>query len=136
MVKALSSNLAYLYTPAEVLAGDAGERAVFRLGGMVKQGSIERLTGSLESRFTVSDGDAELVVSYTGILPDLFRDNQSVIATGAMQGERFVATEVLAKHDETYMPRELAEKMEAAHTKHNVPDGASGPDDMKLPDAP
>lgn len=136
VVKALSSNLAYLYTPAEVLAGDAGERAVFRLGGMVKQGSIERLTGSLESRFTVSDGDAELVVSYTGILPDLFRDNQSVIATGAMQGERFVATEVLAKHDETYMPRELAEKMEAAHTKHNVPDGASGPDDMKLPDAP
>ena len=136
VVKALSSNLAYLYTPAEVLAGDAGERAVFRLGGMVKQGSIERLAGSLESRFTVSDGDAELVVSYTGILPDLFRDNQSVIATGAMQGERFVATEVLAKHDETYMPRELAEKMEAAHTKHNVPDGASGPDDMKLPDAP
>lgn len=136
VVKALSSNLAYLYTPAEVLAGDAGERAVFRLGGMVKQGSIERLTGSLESRFTVSDGDAELVVSYTGILPDLFRDNQSVIATGTMQGERFIATEVLAKHDETYMPRELAEKMEAAHTKHNVPDGANAPDDMKVPDAP
>ncbi len=128
VVKALSSNLAYLYTPAEVLGGDAGERAVFRLGGMVKAGSIERIPDSLESRFTVSDGDAELVVSYTGILPDLFRDNQSVIATGSMQDGRFVATEVLAKHDETYMPRELAEKMEAAHTKHNVPDAAQASD--------
>ncbi|TXH30329.1 MAG: cytochrome c maturation protein CcmE [Burkholderiaceae bacterium] len=125
VVKALSSNLAYLYTPAEVRAGQAGERAVFRLGGMVKEGSIERIADTLESRFTVSDGDAELVVSYTGILPDLFRDNQSVIATGSMQGDRFVATELLAKHDETYMPRELADKMEAAHTKQNVPDAGA-----------
>ena len=125
VVFALGTNLAYLYTPAEVLAGDAGKHARFRLGGMVKENSIVRVEGSLESRFTVSDGDAELVVEYTGILPDLFRENQAVIATGAMQGERFIATEVLAKHDETYMPREVAEKMQAAHDKHNVPENSA-----------
>lgn len=125
VVKALSSNLAYLYTPAEVRAGQAGERAVFRLGGMVKEGSIERIADTLESRFTVSDGDAELVVSYTGILPDLFRDNQSVIATGSMQGDRFVATEVLAKHDETYMPREVADTLKKQG--HWQPGGAGAP---------
>lgn len=124
---ALGTNLAYLYTPAEVLAGDAGERARFRLGGMVKEDSIVRVEGTLESRFTVTDGDAEMVVEYTGILPDLFRENQAVIATGSMQGERFVATEVLAKHDETYMPREVAEKMQAAHDKHNVADDKATP---------
>lgn len=122
VVLALGSNLAYLYTPAEVLAGETGDRARFRLGGMVKDGSIQRTEGTLDNRFTVSDGDAELVVEYTGILPDLFRENQAVIATGSMQDGRFVATEVLAKHDETYMPREVAEKMEAAHVKHNVDD--------------
>ena len=126
VVMALGSNLAYLYTPAEVLAGQAADRATFRLGGMVKEGSVQRVEGTLETRFVVSDGDAEMWVSYTGILPDLFRDSQSVIATGAMQGDLFVATEVLAKHDETYMPREVAEKMEAAHKKHNVADGADG----------
>lgn len=125
VVMALGSNLAYLYTPAEVLAGEASSRASFRLGGMVKEGSVERIEGTLETRFVVSDGDAEMLVSYTGILPDLFRDAQSVIATGSMQGDHFVATEVLAKHDETYMPREVAEKMEAAHKKHNVDDSAS-----------
>lgn len=122
VVLALGSNLAYLYTPAEVLAGETGDRARFRLGGMVKDGSIQRTEGTLDNRFTVSDGDAELVVEYSGILPDLFRENQAVIATGSMQDGRFVATEVLAKHDETYMPREVAEKMEAAHVKHNVDD--------------
>lgn len=124
---ALGTNLAYLYTPAEVLAGDAGDRARFRLGGMVKENSIERVEGTLDSRFTVTDGDAEMVVEYTGILPDLFRENQAVIATGSMQGDRFIATEVLAKHDETYMPREVAEKMQAAHDKHNVADEAAAP---------
>ncbi|MCX7557326.1 cytochrome c maturation protein CcmE [Xanthomonadaceae bacterium JHOS43] len=127
VVFALGTNLAYLYTPAEVFAGEAGERARFRLGGMVKEGSIERVQGTLENRFTVTDGDAEMVVEYTGILPDLFRENQAVIATGGMQGDRFVATEVLAKHDETYMPREVAEKMQAAHDKHNVPDTPATP---------
>ena len=126
VVMALGSNLAYLYTPVEILAGEATDRASFRLGGMVKDGSVERVEGTLETRFVVTDGDADMLVSYTGILPDLFRDAQSVIATGSMQNGHFVATEVLAKHDETYMPREVADKMEAAHKKHNVVDDESG----------
>ena len=118
---ALQRNVAYLYTPAEVLRGDAGAHARFRLGGMVEKGSFQRAAGSMEAHFRVTDGDAQLPVVYTGILPDLFRENQAVIATGSLQGGQFVATEVLAKHDENYMPKEVADKMGMAHKKHNVP---------------
>lgn len=117
---ALQRNVAYLYTPSEVLKGQAGGQARFRLGGMVERGSFQRSEGSLDAHFRVTDGDAQLPVVYTGILPDLFREDQAVIATGTMQGRRFVATEVLAKHDESYMPREVADKMGKAHVKHRV----------------
>ena len=127
---ALKRNVAYLYTPAEVLDGRAGAEvgsgdARFRLGGMVAEGSFARIDGTLESRFTVTDGDAVLPVAYTGILPDLFRENQAVVATGRMQGGTFVAEEVLAKHDETYVPKEVADKMGLAHAKHGVDDAAA-----------
>jgi cytochrome c-type biogenesis protein CcmE len=118
---ALQRNVAYLYTPSEVLKGEAGGHARFRLGGMVQAGSFQRAQGSMEAHFAVDDGDATLPVVYTGILPDLFREKQAVIATGHMQGNTFVADEVLAKHDETYMPKEVADKMGAAHMKHGVP---------------
>ena len=123
---ALQRNVAYLYTPHEVLDGEAGANvrdgdARFRLGGMVAAGSFRRETGSMEAHFAVDDGDAKLPVVYTGILPDLFRENQAVIATGRMRGDVFVAEEVLAKHDETYMPKEVADKMAEAHRKHAVP---------------
>ena len=121
---ALQRNVAYLYTPSEVLRGEAGEHARFRLGGMVAAGSFQRAEGSLEARFVVDDGDARLPVAYTGILPDLFREKQAVIATGRMRGDVFVAEEVLAKHDETYMPKEVADKMGVAHRKHDVPAAA------------
>ncbi|GAB2517573.1 cytochrome c maturation protein CcmE [Lysobacter humi (ex Lee et al. 2017)] len=129
---ALQRNVAYLYTPAEVLGGDAGPRvrtgeARFRLGGMVAAKSFRRETGSMEAHFDVIDGDARLPVVYTGILPDLFRENQAVVATGRMRGDVFVAEEVLAKHDETYMPKEVADKMGKAHRKHDVPAGPSAP---------
>jgi cytochrome c-type biogenesis protein CcmE len=117
---ALQRNIAYLYTPSEVLRGEAGGHARFRLGGMVAAGSFQRAQGSLEARFKVMDGDAELPVVYTGILPDLFREKQAVVATGRMQGDHFVAEEILAKHDETYMPKEVADKMGMAHKKHDV----------------
>jgi cytochrome c-type biogenesis protein CcmE len=123
---ALQRNVAYLYTPSEVLRGEAGEQARFRLGGMVAAGSFERTPGSLEARFKVSDGDALMPVVYTGILPDLFREKQAVIATGRMEGDHFVAEEVLAKHDETYMPKEVADKMGVAHTKHDVQAPSAG----------
>lgn len=122
---ALQRNIAYLYTPAEVLAGKVAPDARFRLGGMVTQGSFEREPGSLKVRFQVSDGDAQLPVSYDRILPDLFREAQAVVATGRMVGGVFVAEDVLAKHDETYMPKELADKMGLAHDKHQVPPAAT-----------
>ena len=122
---ALQRNVTYLYTPAEVYSGEAGDRvasgqARFRLGGMVADGSFARDEGSLQARFEVDDGDARMPVVYTGILPDLFRENQAVVATGRMRDGVFVAEEVLAKHDETYMPREVADKMGQAHRKHDV----------------
>jgi len=114
-VFALQQNMNYLFTPSQVRAGQAEAYKTFRLGGMVKAGSIERSGDSLKVGFTVIDADGAMPVEYTGILPDLFRDNQSVIATGHMAGGHFVATEVLAKHDETYMPKELKDAMEKAH---------------------
>ena len=118
---ALQRNVAYLYTPAEVLRGEAGEHARFRLGGMVEKGSFTRAPGSMEVHFRVTDGDAQLPVMYDKILPDLFREGQAVVATGTMRDGVFVAENVLAKHDETYMPKEVADKMGAAHKKHDVP---------------
>jgi len=117
---ALQRNVAYLYTPAEVLRGEAGERARFRLGGMVEKGSFKREPGSLVAQFRVTDGDAQLPVRYDRILPDLFREGQAVVATGTMKDGVFVAEDVLAKHDEAYMPKEVADKMGKAHQKHDV----------------
>lgn len=127
---ALQRNVAYLYTPSEILSGDAGAKvaagdSVFRLGGMVSADSFQRDDGSMEARFKVTDGDAEMAVRYTGILPDLFREKQAVVATGRMDGNVFVAEQVLAKHDETYVPKEVADKMGLAHKKHNVADPAA-----------
>lgn len=127
---ALQRNVAYLYTPNEVLSGKAGDnvssgQARFRLGGMVAAGSFKRAEGSMEAHFDVDDGDATLPVVYTGILPDLFREKQAVVATGRMRDGVFVAEEVLAKHDETYMPKEVADKMGVAHKKHDVPAAAT-----------
>lgn len=137
---ALQRNVAYLYTPSEILGGTAGAQvasgtARFRLGGMVAKDSFRRASGSMEAHFAVTDGDARMPVVFTGILPDLFRENQAVIATGRMQGDRFVAEEVLAKHDETYMPKEVAEKMGKAHVKHDVAQGAAPAGGMPPTDA-
>lgn len=122
---ALQRNVAYLYTPNEITSGSAGEavtsgQARFRLGGMVSAGSFHRAQGAMQASFKVNDGDAEIPVTYSGILPDLFREKQAVVATGRMQNGTFVAEDVLAKHDETYVPKEVADKMGMAHQKHNV----------------
>jgi cytochrome c-type biogenesis protein CcmE len=118
---ALQQNMTYLFTPSEIIAGKAPATARFRLGGMVKGDSIKRSSDSLKVEFTVTDGDGDTQVEYTGILPDLFREKQSVVTTGSMNGSRFVASEVLAKHDENYVPRDVAEAMKKAHAKHQVP---------------
>ncbi|HEY7872823.1 MAG TPA: cytochrome c maturation protein CcmE [Rudaea sp.] len=113
---ALSRNMSYLFSPSEVLAGKAPDGATFRLGGVVLEHSIKRASGSLTVDFVVTDRFREMPVQYTGVLPDLFREGQSIIATGTMQGNHFAAREVLAKHDETYMPKEVADAIAKAKT--------------------
>jgi cytochrome c-type biogenesis protein CcmE len=130
VVLALQNNMNYLLTPSQVQSGEAASYNTFRLGGMVKAGSIQRSSDSLKVTFTVVDAGGAMPVEYTGILPDLFRDNQSVIATGHMDGARFVATEVLAKHDETYMPKELKDAMAKAHEGKQVEEAAAAQDKM------
>lgn len=127
VVYALQQNMNYLFTPSQVQGGAAARYRTFRLGGMVQAGSIQRRSDSLTVTFTVVDAGGAMPVAYTGILPDLFRDNQSVIATGHLDGARFVATEVLAKHDETYMPPELKDAMAKAHAGKAI-DEAAHPD--------
>jgi cytochrome c-type biogenesis protein CcmE len=113
-VFALQQNMTYLYSPSEVEAGHAPRHARFRLGGVVKEGSIHRVPGTLTTDFTVTDRFHDMRVQYTGILPDLFRQGQSVITTGRLHGGGFDANEVLAKHDETYMPKEVADAIAKA----------------------
>jgi len=113
-VLALSRNMTYLFSPSEVLAGNAPSAANFKLGGVVLEHSVTRDAQSLKVDFSVSDRFHEIPVEYIGILPDLFREGQSIIATGRMENGRFVAREVLAKHDETYMPKEVADAIAKA----------------------
>jgi len=112
VLRALDQTMLYFRVPSDVTAGSppAGER--FRLGGLVAEGSVQRESDSMTARFTVSDGEAELPVVYTGLLPDLFREGQGVIAEGALGSDGvFKADTVLAKHDENYMPPELYERI-------------------------
>jgi len=114
----LQQNLLYFQSPSEIaeLAMPPGRQ--FRLGGLVKPGSVERAQNGLSTHFIVTDGPAEVMVQYVGTLPDLFREGQGVIAHGALNEEgKFMATEVLAKHDENYMPPEVADALEkTGHT--------------------
>ncbi|MGH8174297.1 MAG: cytochrome c maturation protein CcmE [Rhodanobacteraceae bacterium] len=115
---ALQQNMTYLFSPSEVHEGHAPKDARFRIGGVVEEQSIKRASDSLKVDFVVTDRFQTLPVEYTGILPDLFREGQSVVATGSFENGRFVATEVLAKHDETYMPTEVADAIAKAKAAH------------------
>jgi len=115
MTRAFNENIMYFITPSDVLAdGNVADKS-FRLGGMVKDGSVQRSAGSLDVRFVVTDMKHELPVTYTGVLPDLFREGQGVIARGKFVSGEFRADEVLAKHDENYMPPEVANKLKENH---------------------
>ena len=104
----LKDRAAYFYTPADVAAGKAAPGRAIRLGGMVERGSVERQSDGVTTRFTVEDGKARVPVTYRGILPDLFREGSGVVAEGKLAADRsFVADNILAKHDERYMPPEL-----------------------------
>jgi len=115
----LQENLLYFQSPSEVAEQAMPAGRQFRLGGLVKPGTVDRSGGGLATRFVVTDGPAELEVEYVGILPDLFREGQGVIARGSLNEEgSFDATEVLAKHDENYMPPEVKDALEK--TGHTV----------------
>ena len=114
VLSALGGNLSYFFSPTEVAQGNAPEQREFRLGGMVKEGSVKRDPGDLTVTFVVTDHNQAMKVSYTGILPDLFDEGQGVIAQGKLNSNGvFLATEVLAKHDENYMPPEVADALNA-----------------------
>ncbi len=109
----LHENLLYFQSPSDLAQQPIPPGRQFRLGGLVKPGSVTRPGDDLATRFVVTDGPEEVVVEYVGILPDLFREGQGVIARGSLDGSGlFEASEVLAKHDENYMPPEVADALE------------------------
>jgi cytochrome c-type biogenesis protein CcmE len=133
-LSAFRKNVTFFFDPTQVTAGQvpAGQR--FRLGGMVTQGSVQRAPGSLEVRFVVTDFSHDVPVSYTGVLPDLFREGAGVVAHGRMHEGTFVADEVLAKHDEKYMPPEVARSLKRRHGESRG--DAAAPADPTAPPAP
>jgi len=116
--KAMEGNLNYLYAPEQVLAGEVPAGTVFRLGGLVKKGSLKRSDTKLEARFIVSDNRGnEITVVTNNILPDLFQEEKSQVSRGKMNDKgEFIAEEVLAKHDSEYMPEELKDVLAKEHT--------------------
>lgn len=125
-VTSLRGNVAYLFVPSKVMAGEAPSDAVFRLGGMVKEDSLKRESDGLTVTFDVTDDAATVPVTYTGILPDLFAEGQGVVAKGRLtENGVFRAEEVLAKHDESYMPPELSEAMAEAVSNKQQAEAAS-----------
>lgn len=113
VLTAFEQNMLYFYTPTQIAAGEAPEGRRLRVGGLVEQGSVRRTPGSLEVRFDVTDLDRTITVAYAGVLPDLFREGQGVVAHGRLGADgMFEADEVLARHDENYMPPEVAEMLE------------------------
>jgi cytochrome c-type biogenesis protein CcmE len=116
--RALQENLLYFFSPTQVAAGEAPART-FRLGGMVVEGSVKRETGTLNVSFVVTDNVHSVPVKYSRVLPDLFREGAGAVVVGRMAGDEFVADEVLAKHDENYMPPEVAEALEKSRAAQN-----------------
>ena len=130
VLNAFQSNLVFFFTPSQVARGEAPKNRLFRIGGMVKEGTLKR--GKDDIEFVVTDFSNEVVVHYTGLLPDLFKEGKGVVAQGRLSDDNVLtATEVLAKHDENYMPPEAAEALKQAGamnskiSKSVVTDGGS-----------
>jgi len=111
-LKAFNENLLYFFSPTDVVNGKAPSGKSFRLGGLVANGSVKR--EGIKVAFDVTDNLNTFTVKYEGILPDLFREGQGIITTGSLKNGSFMATEVLAKHDENYMPPEVADALKNA----------------------
>lgn len=116
-LSAFQENLLYFYTPTQVAAGEAPQGRAFRVGGLVETGSVQRESDGLTVHFTVTDTAKSIPITYKGILPDLFREGQGIVAMGRLDANAaFVADEVLAKHDENYMPPEVSDALKKAGT--------------------
>ncbi len=112
-LSALQQNINLFYTPTQIAAGEAPESTRIRAGGLVEEGSVKRTNDSLSVAFRVTDGAQAITITYQGILPDLFREGQGIVALGRVNSEGvLVADEVLAKHDENYMPPEVTQALE------------------------
>ena len=117
-LRAFQENLLYFYSPSQVSRGEAPADKRFRVGGLVVVGSVLREPGTLTVRFRLTDTLHELPVTYTGILPDLFREGQGIVTHGKLETDgAFSADEVLAKHDENYMPPDVADSLKKAHAE-------------------
>lgn len=126
LIYALGQNINLFYSPAQVVSGEAPVNARIRVGGMVVENSINRASDSLDVSFVVTDGAGNVQVTYAGILPDLFAEGEAAVATGELREDGiFKATQVLAKHDETYTPKEVTEAMEKAMEKAREAQGDS-----------
>jgi len=113
VLNALQSNVAFFFTPSQVSAGEAPKDRNFRIGGLVRQGSVQR--NQMTVQFVITDTAKDVPVSYTGILPDLFKEGKGAVAQGRLDASgRFIAAEVLAKHDENYMPPEAQHAVDQA----------------------
>jgi cytochrome c-type biogenesis protein CcmE len=118
VLNAFQSNLVFFFTPSQVLAKEAPQSRAFRIGGLVESGSLQRDPNSLTVRFRVTDTAQTIPVTYTGLLPDLFKEGKGVVAQGSLGADgSFHATEVLAKHDENYMPPEAKQAIEQAQKR-------------------
>jgi len=116
VLSAFQQNLVFFFTPSQVAANEAPQGKTFRIGGMVETGSVKRQPDGLTVRFMVTDTAKSIPVTYRGALPDLFREGKGVVAQGRVGADgMFVANEVLAKHDENYMPPEAADAVKRAH---------------------
>ncbi|RJG03036.1 cytochrome c maturation protein CcmE [Noviherbaspirillum sedimenti] len=115
ILQAFRSNMVFFFSPSQITAGDGPRDKAFRLGGMVERGSLRRAPNGLEASFILTDTANRVPVVYRGMLPDLFGEGQGAVAFGRMNGNgTFAAEEVLAKHDEKYMPPEVAASLKAA----------------------
>lgn len=117
-------NIMFYFDPSQVIAGKAPPAKRFRIGGMVVKGSVTRASGDLTVHFVLTDFAHEVPVEYTGVLPDLFREGQGIIAHGTLRGDgEFVADQVLAKHDEKYMPPEVAASLKRSAAARPASEG-------------
>jgi cytochrome c-type biogenesis protein CcmE len=114
ILNAFNSNLVFFYSPSQVAAHEAPAGRSFRIGGMVESGSLQRQADGVTVKFVVTDTAKSIPVMYEGILPDLFKEGKGVVAEGKLEGNVFRASQVLAKHDENYMPPEAASAVEKA----------------------